>query len=168
MALSWVRTWNTVEDYQVGRVLLGKLSNGQTYVRIHFRWGFYGDTSTIVDMDSIASNLQTFGICTTIGDGTETPPNPLVTANDVDPPTQRWLYWEPRAPVPRIISDAANVIAWTDGPINEETDIRSQVLATGLPAGDTLNLWASWGAPNPWDASGNAHVWAGASVLYKT
>lgn len=167
MALSWARTIQFVQDYQTGAVLLGRLMNGQTYVRVHFRWGFYGDTSTIVAMDSIAANLQTFGIITVFGDGTETPPTPFSSPNDPDPPTQRWLWYETRSPVPRVMSDAANVIAWTDSGSTEPTDIKAQVLATGVPAGDQLDLWATWSAVAPWDASGSAIVWVQTSVLYK-
>lgn len=167
MTLSWARTTAVVEDYQVGQVLLGRLSNGQTYVRTHFRWGFYGDTSTIADMENIAANLQVFGIVTVFGDGTETAPNPRTAPNDAAPPTQRWLYWEARAPIPRTIDDAANIVQWTDSGSTELTDIKAQVLATGVPDGDQLDLWASWAAAGVWDTTGTAHVWVQASVLYK-
>lgn len=93
MALSWVRTVGDVADYTVGSVLLGRLSNGQTYVRVHFRWGFYGDTPATADMGATAANLQVFGIVTVFGDGTETPPNPRVSPGDAAPPTERWLYY---------------------------------------------------------------------------
>lgn len=167
MTLSWARSFNVVQDYQVGQVLLGRLSNGQTYVRTHFRWGFYGDTSSVVDMASIAFNLQTFGIVTVFGDGTETAPNPVTAPNDANPPTERWLYWETRAPIPRVIDSGADVIAWTDSPTSEATDIKAQVLATGVPAGQTLDLWATWAAVSVWDSTGSAQVWAQGSVLYK-
>lgn len=168
MTLSWVRSLALNHDYQIGQFLLGRLENGQTYVRIHFRWGFYGDTASIADMEPIAGNLNTFGIITIVGDGTETAPNPLVTPNDPDPPTQRWLYYETRAPVPRAMDNNAGVVMWTDSPTSEVTDIKSQVLATGMSGGDQLDLWATWAAVGPWSDTGSAHVWLQASVLYKT
>ena len=168
MTLSWVRTVRAVESYEFGSVLLGRLSNGQTYVRIHFQWGMYGDTATTVDMDAVASNLQVMGLVTTFGNGTETPPNPISTPNDVDPPTQRWLWWETRAPVPRAMDQSAGIVMWTDSPPPEPTDIKAQVLATGVPGGDELDLWASWASGGAWDNTGSAHVWVSASVLYKT
>lgn len=167
MALSWVRTTSVVANYQVGQALLGRLSNGQTYVRTHFRWGFYGDTAATADMGAIASNLQVFGIVTTFGNGAETAPNARSASGDAAPPTQRWLYWEARAPVPRAIDSGAGVVMWTDSGSTEPTDIKAQVLATGVPGGDELDLWATWAAAAPWDSTGSAQVWVQASVLYK-
>jgi hypothetical protein len=167
MTLSWVRTVSLVTDYDVGGVLLGRLSNGQTYVRTHFRWGFYGDTATTVDMEAIAANLQVFGIVTVFGNGSETAPNPRTSPGDASPPTQRWLYYEARAPIPRAIDNGAGVVMWTDNGSTEATDIKAQVLATGVPGGDALDLWACWAAAGVWDNTGSAHVWVQASVLYK-
>lgn len=168
MPLSWVRSLAISNFWQGGSFLLGRLSNGQTYVRVHFRWGFYGDIASIANMQATAANLNTFGIITIVGNGSETPPNPLVTPNDPAPPTQRWLYYETRAPVPRAMDNNAGVVMWTDSPTSEPTDIKAQVLATGMPAGDELDLWATWAAVAPWDSTGSAHVWLQASVLYKT
>lgn len=167
MALSWVRTVGDVADYTVGSVLLGRLSNGQTYVRVHFRWGFYGDTPATADMGATAANLQVFGIVTVFGDGTETPPNPRVSPGDAAPPTERWLYYEARAPVPRAMDTNSGIVMWTDSGSTEETDIKAQVLATGVPGGDQLDLWATWAAAGPWVSDGSAQVWVQASVLYK-
>lgn len=167
MTLNWARTVGLVADYEVGQVLLGRLSNGQTYVRTHFRWGFYGDSPSTADMQAIAANLQVFGIVTTFGNGTETAPNPRSAPNDAAPPTQRWLYWEARAPVARAIDSGAGVVLWDDSGSTELTDIKAQVLATGVPGGETLDLWATWAAAGPWVSDGNAQVWVQASVLYK-
>lgn len=167
MTLSWVRNVFINGDYSSGQFLLGRLSNGQTYVRTHFQWGIYGDTADTVDLQSIAGNLIIMGIVTVFGDGTETAPNPASAPDDADPPTQRWLWWETRAPVPRTMDHAAGVVTWTDSPPPRETDIKAQVLATGVPGGDQLDLWASWASHNAWDSSGSANVWLGASVLYK-
>lgn len=167
MALSWVRTTGVVTDYEVGQTLLGRLSNGQSYVRIRFRWGFYGDSASTADMAAIAANLQVFGICTQFGDGTETATNPRTTPDNLDSPTQRWLYYEGRAPIPRAIDSGAGIAVWTDSGSTELTDVQTQVLATGVPSGEALDLWATWAAAGAWDSTGSAQVWLQASVLYK-
>lgn len=168
MTLSWARTAELVTDYEVGQVLLGRLNNGQTYVRTHFRWGFYGDTPATADMAATAANLQVFGIVTVFGNGAETAPNPRTDPNDAAPPTQRWLYWEARAPIPRAMDGDAGVVMWTDSGSTELTDIKAQVLATGVPGGETLDLWATWAAAAPWVSDGSAQVWVQASVLFRT
>ncbi|MDE3076022.1 MAG: hypothetical protein KGJ86_11390 [Chloroflexota bacterium] len=168
MTLAWVRTINLSNNFEQDGCLLGRLNNGQTYVRVHLRWGAYGDTTDRIDIQGIADNLITFGLVTTIGDTTEPVPPPRTFPNDIDPPTQRWIYWETRQMLPIQVSPDAGVITWKDSGSTEPTDTKGQVLATGLGGGDTLNLWATWQAPFPWDPSGTAQVWLGASVLYKT
>lgn len=168
MTFAWVRTVSLSNSYQQGSTLLGRLNNGQTYIRVHFRWGMYGDTTDRIDMQQIASNLISFGLVTTFGDGTETPPGARSAPNDAAPPTRRWIYWETRQPAPVVVNPDAGVITWKDTGSSEPTDTKGQVLATGVPGGQTLNLWASWQAPFTWDPSGIAALWLGASVLYKT
>lgn len=168
MSLAWVRTVHSDIVYTSGYTLLGKLNNGQTYVRTHFRWGFYADTAAIADMVTAAENLQIMGIVTTMGDGTEVPPDPRISPNDAAPPTLRWLWWEARQPIVTAIDKEANVITWRDSGPTEPTDIKAQVLATGVPSGQTLNLWATWAAASAWDITGNAALFFQASVLYKT
>lgn len=168
MTFSWVRTTSVSDLTQQGSTLLGKLNGGQTYIRVHFRWGFYGDTPDIRSPFDIQDNIITLGLVTTIGDGTETPPAARTASNDAAPPTQRWIYWETRGLTPSVISPDAGLMIWRDVGSTEPTDTKGQVLATGLPGGDTLNLWASWQMPFAWDTYGSARVWLGASVLYKT
>jgi hypothetical protein len=60
------------------------------------------------------------------------------------------------------------VITWHDSGSTEPTDTKGQVLATGVPGGQKLDLWASWHSAFAWDTSGSAQVWLSASVLYKT
>lgn len=168
MTFSWVRSIGLSNTYEVGQTLLGRLNLGQTYIRVHFRWGVYGDTTDRIDMQAVASNLITFGLVTTVGDGTETAPNARTAANDAAPPTQRWIYWETRQVQPVVVSPDAGVITWRDTGSSEPTDTKGQVLFTGFAPGPTLNLWATWAAPFAWDPSGIAAVWFGASVLYKT
>lgn len=168
MAFSWVRSTSLSASVEQGSTLLGRLNNGQTYVRVHFRWGFYGDTPDVISYSSDAANLISFGLVTTFGDGTETPPAARTASGDAAPPTLRWIYWETRQVVPVVISERAGVAIWRDTGSSEPTDTKGQVLATGVPGGQTLNLWASWQMPFPWEPNGNAQVWLGASVLYKT
>lgn len=61
----------------------------------------------------------------------------------------------------------SGIVMWTDSGSTEETDIKAQVLATGVPGGDQLDLWATWAAAGPWVSDGSAQVWVQASVLYK-
>jgi hypothetical protein len=168
MSLAWVRTVSLSNNFEQGSALLGRLNDGQTYVRAHLRWGVYGDTTDRIDVQGIAANLISFGLVTTLGDTTEPVPGARTDANDVAPPTQRWIYWETRQLVPIVISDQNGMIAWRDSGSTEPSDTKGQVLAVGAGGSDTLNLWASWQAPFPWDPSGTAQVWCGVSVLYKT
>lgn len=168
MALAWVRSTGVSDSVEQGSILLGKLSNGQTYVRVHFRWGFYGDSPDVISYFDGASNIISFGLVTTFGDGTETPPAARTDSGDAAPPTLRWIYWETRGVVPVVISPESGLAIWRDTSSSEPTDTKGQVLATGVPGGQTLNLWASWQMPFPWISNGNAKVWLGASVLYKT
>lgn len=168
MTFSWVRSTAVSNSVEQGSTLLGRLNNGQTYIRVHFRWGFYGDTPDIVSYYDVAANIISFGLVTTLGDGTETPPAARLAADDEAPPTRRWIYWETRQIVPVVISEPNGLAIWRDVGSTEPTDTKGQVLATGAGGGDTLNLWASWQMPVPWGPNGNAQVWLGASVLYKT
>lgn len=168
MTFSWVRSTGLSTSTQQGSTLLGRLNNGQTYVRVRFRWGFYGDTPDVIDYSADAANLLSFGLVTTYGDGTETPPAARTASGDAAPPTLRWIYWETRQVVPVLISKDSGVAIWKDTGSSEPTDTKGQVLAQGVPGGQTLNLWASWQMPFTWEADGTAYVWLGASVLYKT
>lgn len=120
-------------------------------------------------MHAISTNLQVAGLCTTIGNGTEVPPHPITTSGDVAPPTQRWLWWETRQPIAVSVDHAAGVISWRDSGPQNELDIKAPVLATGIPGGDSLNLWFSWQSTNgAWDSSGAQRIWVSTSTLYTT
>lgn len=168
MTFAWRRDTGTSSSLPVGSSWLHAIPAGQTYIRCRFRWGFYGDSSILTDLGAISSNIVTFGLVTTIGNGSETPPNARSGSGDVSPPTERWIYWETRAPVISAISHDAGVVAWRDAGSTEQTDTKGQVLATGLPGGDTLNLWASWASVSSWDSSGSFNLWFGISMLTKS
>ena len=144
---------------------MASIPAGLTISRIRFSWGFYIDTPALDDMSNVAFNTMVLGLVTTVGNGSETVPNPRLNPGDAAPPTQRWLWWETRNPVVTAVSEGANVITWRDSGPQEPTDAKGQVLATGIPSGDTLNLWASWAAAYGPDANSTHVVWAGASIL---
>lgn len=166
---NWYRTLNQGVFFDVGWWWICAIPSGATYRRVRFAWGFAGFTEVTTDLHATASKMQIGGICTTIGNGTETPPHPAVTPNDVAPPTQRWLWWEARQPVAVAIDAAGGTVSWRDSGPQEVVDVKTQVLATGIPGGDSLNMWFSYQAPSgAWDASGQQEIWVAASVLYHT
>jgi hypothetical protein len=164
---SWRRGTSAVFGWPVASVWLDAIPAGWSYIRVHFRWGMAGDTNSVVDLTGTTANLISMGLVTTIGNGTETPPNARTAANDADPPTQRWLYLETRALRAHLVDPDNDLVLWEDSGSTEFTDTKGQVLATGLPAGDTLNLWFSWAAPVSWDPSGQAQIWCTWSILRK-
>lgn len=169
MTAHWFRSLQAAEFYDEGWLWQCAIPSGATYRRIHWSWGFSGNTADTVDMHAISTNLQVAGICTTIGNGTEVPPHPITTSGDVAPPTQRWLWWETRQPIAVSVDHAAGVISWRDSGPQNELDIKAPVLATGIPGGDSLNLWFSWQSTNgAWDPSGAQRIWVSTSTLYTT
>jgi hypothetical protein len=167
---TWFRTGIADGVYDQGWTLLAQIPNGSTYRRIRFTWGFAGVTADTVDIASIMANTLVAGLVTTIGNGTETPPNPATQSGDQAPPTQRWLWWEIRQPIVTAVDHAAGVITWRDSGAQEVPDVKTPVLATGVPGGDLLNLWFRWQSTPfiAWDTSGEAFIWVGSSVLYRT
>lgn len=137
-------------------------------MRVRFSWGFQGITASLTNAYTTMTNAQVLGLVTVIGNGTETPPNPRTAPGDANPPTQRWLWWEARVPVVTAWDDAAGVVTWRDSPPQEPIDAKGQVAATGIPAGDHLDLWASWAPGFAWDSSGQAEIWISASILWKS
>jgi hypothetical protein len=163
---TWVRTVAAELSWVEGTQLIAAIPIGSTFRVAHFGWGFYGDTSTDADLSGIASNLEVMGLVTTVGDGTESVPNARTQASNQDPPTQRWVYWEGRAPRIAAYDSAGTLVLWADSGGQEPVETKGQVSAKSVPEGDTLNLWASWAAGGDWDASGTAKVWFYASIGY--
>lgn len=166
----WNRVQQSSPSYDVGWFGMDNVGEGSTIKRIRWSWGFAGVTADTVSIDTIMENYLIVGLVTTIGNGLETPPNPRDAAIDAAPPTQRWLWWEVRQPIVTAVDHAAGVITWRDSGAQEVPDVRTQVLATGIPGGEFLNLWFTWQAVTGagWDASGAQHIWCVCSTLTNT
>lgn len=163
----WVRTVQAGLSWSAGHSLIASVPRGDSLLRIHFGWGFYGDTSSSTSLLNVAQNLQVMGIVTTVGNGTETVPNARTAAGNASPPTQRWVYWEGRAPKIAGIDDGLSLAIWQDSGAQEPVQTEAQVSAATIPAGDSLNVWASWAPGSAWDATGTVELWYYASLLYK-
>jgi hypothetical protein len=164
----WVRTVQSLLEWASGNSLITRVPQGGTLLRTHFGWGFYGDISTAADLWLTATNLMVMGLVTTVGDGTEAPPDARLQASDQDPPSQRWIYWEGRAPRIASIDDGLQLVTWQDSGAQEAVDTKSMVSAKTVPSGETLGVWASWNPAAGWDTSGQVNLWYYASCLYST
>lgn len=143
------------------------LPAGDTILRVHIRWGFSIDCPVTTDLAAISANLMSFGLATTVGNGSEARPNARTQSADQAPPTQRWIYWETRQPVITAIDNAAGVVSWRDSGATESSDTKGQVLAAGIPAGDSLNLSSCWAPTAAFDSSVNGVIWVSLSILKK-
>lgn len=167
-AFSWSRVRSTNEPWGPSFQNLAAIPRGGTLRAIRFSWGFYGFTSQTATIIDTLGNGQVMGLCTVVGSGSPTPPNPLTDPTNVDWPTQRWLWWEYRAPQVQTYSDAADAVWYRDTPLGEPTVGQSMVSAAGIPSGDSLFVYASWAPKSDWDSSGQGLVWVAASVGYTT
>lgn len=163
---TWARTIESTLSWSANHVLLASIPQANTLRTIRFSWGFSGYTSQTANIQNATQNIQVLGLVTTVGNGTETPPNPRTAPGNAAPPTERWLWWEPRAPQLLTYSDTADAVWYRDTPLGEPTVMQAMVSAAGIPAGDTLNVWASWAPGSSWDSSGGALLWVGASIGY--
>jgi hypothetical protein len=164
---TWARTVLADLDWEDNTSLLVKIPRGATLLRTRFGWGFYGDTSATTDLQNVSQNLQVMGLCTTYGTGGEAVPDARIDPTDQDPPTNRWIYWEARAPRLAAYNATAELAFWQDSGAQEPVDSKSMVSSKTIPEGDTLNLWASWSAASAWDDTGNVNLWLWASILYQ-
>jgi hypothetical protein len=168
---SWTRLlatglpWNNSQQNTV----IVKLNSGQTIERCHLTWGFGGSTSTLLIPTATQGNLAALGLVTTIGNGLESPPDPISAPNNAAPPSRRWIYWSARAPVIAAWDTANYTAIWTSSPAEEDSSTKGQVLApTGMGTGNTLNLQMTWRSFATWDGSGQAVLWFACSVLVRT
>jgi hypothetical protein len=167
MATQWLRALNVSAAWTGGTWLLASIPAGDTLVRLRFSWGFNIDSPALTDMQNLASNVFAFGWVTTVGNGSEPVPPAKTSPGDAAPPLQRWLHWEVRQPVVSAIDERAGVIAWRDSGPQDRMDSRGQVLASPIPAGQFLNLWASWEGNYGLDPEDNVSIWMGVSALVK-
>lgn len=164
---TWVRSVQANLSFTSGNALIANIPRGSTLVRVHFGWGFYGTTHATANPVHTANNLQVMGVCTTVGDGTEAVPNVRTQSADQSPPSGRWLWWEARAPVISSYDSGAELISWRDSGAQTPVDAKGMVSAKAIPAGDTLNLRASWAAAFAWEANESNNLWFWASILYQ-
>lgn len=169
MTYLWLRTANQSANYNQGWFTLANVSSGSTVRRIRFGWGFDGFTASTTDLHVLTQNPLFSGIVTTIGDGSEVPPLPLTHPEDVAPPTERWLWWEIRQPRASSVDGTADVVSWQDSGAQQVTDVQTQVLATGIPVGQFLNVWFTWQSVfGNWDGTGAVQIFYWASLLIST
>lgn len=161
----WTRTQEQGLTYSDGHFKLAAISPGDTLIRVHMQWGLVGTSTLETSIAGLGSNLITMGLVTTVGDGTETPPAAQSASSDANPPTERWIYWETRTPVVSAISKRADLVAWRDSGPQEAVDTKGMVSAKTVPAGQYLNLWASWQALGGWTPTGEVNIWFSASVF---
>lgn len=164
---SWRRNRFTTFDLSSNFNWEDAIAAGNSYLRVHLRWGFHLDAPLDTDLAGIAANLVSFGLVTTVGNGTETRPSAASAWPDADPPTQRWIFWETRSPRVTAIDNAAGVVTFGDSGSTELTSTKGQVLAAGIPSGDSLNLSSCWAATSTFDSSVNTMLWCSMSILRK-
>jgi len=167
IAVNWVRTVNANLSWAAGSAKMASIPSGNTLLRVRFGWGFAGTSAATASLVNIAGNVQIFGLVTLPSTDEATVPNPRTEPYDPDPPLSRWLWWEGRAPVAHTLNATEDIVTWTDSRLQEPADGKGQV-AGNVPAGDTLDLWATWAPAAAWDASGTAYLWYWASIAYKT
>lgn len=167
-SFTWVRSVSSGNPWAANNNLIASLASGETLVRIRFGWGFYGFVSNTANLLTASQNLQVFGLVTTVGNTTESVPNPRTAPTDASPPVERWLWWEGRAPRILTYSGTDDVVWFGDSLKSEESDAKGMVRAAGIPGGSTLNLWASWAPGGSWDSTGQADLWYSASVLIRS
>lgn len=164
---TWVRTFGTFLNWSSGNQLIAEVPPGHTLLRVHFQWGFGGETSPLYGaMVNTRTAVQAFGLVTVVH-GTAVP-NAITARNDQAPPKQRWIYWETRSPVVGGLDlTGGGVVSWRDSGGGGELSSKGQVANTASGTTTSVDLYASWAAqPSAWDASGEAHVWFWASALY--
>lgn len=163
---TWARTVQSNLTWASGGYRIAQVPPGGTLLRVHFGWGFDGDTSARQDVELTANNLVAFGLVTTVGAGGGPPPDARTQSADQNPPSQRWIWWECRAP--RIQAATEWLYLWSDSARQDANDTKGMVSASSVPAGQFLNLWASWAPGYGWDVSGRVNLWFWASALYRS
>lgn len=167
IAVVWARTVQSDLAWTSGHSLIDSVPQGSTLLRVHFGWGFNGNTRSSAAVYDVERNIQVFGIVTTVGDTTEAVPNARTASSDAAPPTRRWIYWEARAPHVVGWDSGGDLVLWDDRGPQAPVDTKGMVSAKTIPGGDTLNVWASWAAVNAWETNGRVNLWYWASLLWE-
>lgn len=164
--MTWSRVWGHSLAWGTQNLLVAHVPHGQTLKRVHFGWGMAGYTSTVCDSMFVANSMIAFGVQTVVSTRVPPPPSPVTGALDINPPLERWLWWETRAPqeITRT-EEFPGVVSWRDSGPSQELDGQGQVLAN-VVGPTTLDVYLSWDTQVAWDASGQAAFWGWASVLY--
>ena len=162
---AWIRTVINRSDWTSGYYAIVNWPNIASLLRVRFSWGFNGVTPLTGTIQGVQQNIQVMGLCTTVGDGGGPQPNARTESSDVDPPAQRWVFWEGRAPRVTSCDGVSEIVTWTDSGPNYDVDSKSMVSAAHISDAHVMTLWASWAAANDWPADGQVNVWFSASVL---
>lgn len=168
---TWIRTYQTAQGWAPVQLQtrVAHLTSGQTILRSHLAWGFNGYTWARLIPTALMGNVMALGMVTTIGNGTEIPPDPLNSPFNVADPSQRWLWWQVRAPRCQSWDGVGNTAIWENTPAEEDSQTKGQVLApSGMGTGNFLNLWITWRPLAAWDSSGQAILWWKTSTLVRS
>jgi len=161
----WQRSVINRTEWNSGFVKITEWGNVASLIRIHFSWGFNGVTPLTGAIWPVQQQIQVMGLCTTVGDGGGPPPNARTDAEDVDPPAQRWVYWEGRSPRITSCGGGNELVTWTDSGAQYDVGTKAMVSAAHISDEHVMSLWASWGAGADWPADGQVSLWFSASVL---
>jgi hypothetical protein len=167
---TWIRQAYSGTHWSNGQQqwLLASLPAGATLMRARFAWGFGGTTSTSVPVPFWQTQPLAFGLVTTVGNGSELPPDPIISSGDQAPPMQRWLWLEQRVPTVAAWDAAGRTIVWQSSPPQEPTDAHGQVLAeSSIGAGNYVDVWATYRAANAWPAGGDCRIWSYFNLLIR-
>lgn len=164
--MTWSRVWGHTLPFGRQNLLVARVPAGQTLKRVHFGWGMSGYSSVVASATTIANSMMAFGVQTVSSSRATPPPSAVTGALDINPPLERWLWWETRMPVETVRTEEfPGVVAWRDSGPTAELDGEGQVLANVIgPL--TLDVYLSWDTQVAWDASGTANFFGWASVLY--
>lgn len=168
---SWTRKLITAQQWTnvQQKTLLAQLNSGQSIVQTFVQWGFGGTTNGTVIPTAVMGNVAALGMVTKIGNGSESPPDPLAAPGNANPPAERWLYWSARAPVVANWDATASVVAWRSSEPDVQGQTEAQVLApSGMGVGNFLDYWMTWNTEAPWDSSGQAVLWCAVQALVRT
>lgn len=145
-----------------------QIPSGNTILRTLFSWGFSGFCRYSDDLMAVTQTIGYFGLQTAIGAGMEVLDPVFPPANGLGPPTQRWLAWEARTPHIAAYLEGSGTVFVNDGSPDRKGDVQGQVLATGIPGGDQLEVWASFGVSTTWPDDGLLEWWAVSRVLIRS